>query len=415
VNAKLDPAQHAWMTAAETRAVFDALLQDGGAARFVGGAVRNALLGEPAGDVDIATPLVPGVVMARLTAAGLGAVPTGIEHGTVTAVANGKPFEVTTLRRDVETDGRRAVIAFTTDWREDAMRRDFTMNALYADQDGTVYDFFGGVADLRARLVRFVGDAHTRIREDYLRILRLFRFHAWYGAGELDAEALAAAVAEKAGLKKLSGERVQKELLRLLEAKNPLATLTVMHRTGILAEIFPSDVHPDRFERLLSIEAANALSADAALRLSALLPDDMQVLRSIAGQLRLSNALRDRLIQAADVDGRITAALSHSDARKLIYRLGAQCFRDQILRQWANAGAAPNDASWRALLNLRETWKAPVFPLDGNDVMALGLDEGREIGVALRDAENWWVDQDFAPDRFALLERLKQFITKPRV
>ena len=415
MNTKLDPAQHAWMTAAETRLVKDSLTRNGGAARFVGGAVRNALLGEPIGDIDIATPLLPDEVMARLKAAGLGAVPTGIEHGTVTAVANGKPFEVTTLRRDVETDGRRAVIAYTTDWREDAMRRDFTMNALYADQDGTVYDYFGGVADLNARRVRFVGDARTRIREDYLRILRLFRFHAWYGAGELDSEALAAAVAEKAGLKKLSGERVQKELLRLLEAKNPLATVVVMHRTGILAEIFPRDVNLGRFERLLSIEGANALPADAALRLSALLPDDTQTLRNIAGQLRLSNALRDRLVQAADADGRITGVLPHSEARKLIYRLGKQCFRDQVLRQWANAGAAPDDASWRALLDLTDMWKPPVFPLDGNDVMALGIDEGPEIGRVLRDAENWWVDQDFAPDRLGLLQRLKQFVTKPRV
>jgi poly(A) polymerase len=415
VNAKLDPAQHAWMTATETRLVKDSLTRSGGAARFVGGAVRNALLGEPIGDIDIATPLLPDEVMARLKAAGLGAVPTGIEHGTVTAVANGKAFEVTTLRRDVETDGRRAVIAFTTDWREDAMRRDFTMNALYADQDGTVYDYFGGVADLNARRVRFVGDARTRIREDYLRILRLFRFHAWYGAGELDPEALAASVAEKAGLKKLSGERVQKELLRLLESKSPLATVEVMQRTGILAEIFPSDVHVERFQRLLSIEAANALPADAALRLSALLPDDTQTLRKIAGQLRLSNVLRDRLVQAADVDGRITAALPHAEARKLIYRLGAHCFRDQVLRQWANDAAPADEASWRTLLGLSAAWKPPVFPLDGNDVMALGIEEGPEIGRVLRDVETWWVDQDFAPDRLSLLQRLKQSVTKPRV
>jgi len=403
------------MTAPETHAVMDALTRDGGAARFVGGAVRNALIGEAAGDVDIATPLLPDEVMARLKASGLGAVPTGIEHGTVTAIANGKPFEVTTLRRDVETDGRRAVIAFTTDWREDAQRRDFTMNALYAGEDGVIYDYFGGLADLMTRHVRFVGDARMRIREDYLRILRLFRFHAWYGAGELDGDALAAAVAEKAGLKKLSGERVQKELLRLLDAKDPLPALGVMARTQIFGEILPTEIGLERLQRLIVIEAANALSPDSVLRFSALLPDNTQTLRGIAGQLRLSNTVRDRLIEAADADGKISAALSQSEARKLLYRLGAQCFGDQTLRQWAESGAPADNEAWRALLLLTKNWKTPVFPLDGDDVMALGIDEGPQIGVALRDIEAWWVEQDFAPDRAGLLQRLKEAITKRRV
>ena len=415
MNARLHPAQHPWMTAPETRAVMAALTNNGGAARFVGGAVRNALIGEPVGDIDIATPSVPDEVMGRLKAAGLSAVPTGIEHGTVTAIANRKPFEVTTLRRDVETDGRRAVIAFTTDWREDALRRDFTMNALYAGEDGTVYDYFGGVPDLNARRVRFVGDAHMRIREDYLRILRLFRFQAWYGAGDLDPEALAASIAEKAGLKKLSGERVQKELLRLLEAKNPFPALERMKQTGILTEVLPEETAMARLERLLSIQRQNGLPVDAVLRLSALLPDGGPALRSIAGRLRLSNAARDRLAEAADKDERIDAALPHSEARKLLYRLGAQCFGDQMLRQWAQSEAPADDPAWRALLRLRQNWKRPQFPLDGNDVMALGIDEGPQIGVALREVEAWWVDQNFAPDRAALLKRLKQTLTKPRM
>ena len=403
------------MTAPETRAVMDALTRDGGAARFVGGAVRNALIGEAVGDVDIATPLLPDEVTARLKAASLGAAPTGIEHGTITAIANGKPFEVTTLRRDVETDGRRAVIAFTTDWREDAQRRDFTMNALYAGDDGTIYDYFGGVADLNARHVRFVGDARMRIREDYLRILRLFRFHAWYGAGEIDGVALSASIAEKSGLKKLSGERVQKELLRLLEAKDPLAALGVMARTQILAEILPTEIDLARLQRLTAIEAANALAPNCVLRFSALLPDNLQILRGIAGQLRLSNAARDRLLEAADTDARISAALPQAEARKLLYRLGAQCFGDQLLRQWAGSGAPAEDSSWRALLILKEKWKPPAFPLDGKDVMAIGLDEGPQIGVVLRDVEAWWVEQGFAPDRAGLLRRLKETIAKGRM
>src|SRR5215469_14146821 len=210
---RLDPARHEWMRATETRSVIGALTKDGGAARFVGGAVRNALLGRPVADIDIATTLVPEDVVRKLQAAEIAAHPTGIEHGTITAVANGKPFEVTTLRRDVSTDGRRATVAFTTEWEEDARRRDFTINALYAAPHGEIFDYTGGIEDLDAGRVRFIGDAVTRIREDYLRILRLFRFHAWYGKGEVDAVALRAATDEKSGLARLSAERVQKECL----------------------------------------------------------------------------------------------------------------------------------------------------------------------------------------------------------
>ena len=414
MNVGLDPTAQPWMNEAPTRTVMRALSAEEGLARFVGGAVRNALLGEPVGDVDIATPLTPGEVMRRLNSAGLGAVPTGIEHGTVTAIADGKPFEVTTLRRDVETFGRHATVAFTTDWKEDAARRDFTMNALYAGEDGAIYDYFGGLADLAARRVRFVGDAAARIREDYLRILRLFRFHAWYGKGELDGKALAAAGAEKAGLKLLSAERVQKELLRLLEAADPFATLAVMASTGILAEILPGDLQLDRVARLIAIENTNGFAPDAVLRLAALIPNGAGPAARIAQSLKLSNAARDRLVQAGEKDQRVAAGLAPSEARKLIYRLGAPCFRDQVLLRWAASGAAPDAAAWRVLFVLAQNWEPPLFALDGNDVMALGIDEGPEIGVLLRDVEAWWVEQDFAPDRPALLERLKAAVLRPR-
>jgi poly(A) polymerase len=402
------------MNETSTRAVMGALGAEQGLARFVGGAVRNALLGEPVGDIDIATPLSPDEVMRRLQAAGLGAVPTGIEHGTITAVAGGKPFEVTTLRRDVETFGRHATVAFTTDWREDAARRDFTINALYAGQDGAIHDYFGGLEDLEARRVRFVGDAVTRIREDYLRILRLFRFHAWYGKGELDGEALAAAVAQRSGLKLLSAERVQKELLRLLEAANPYPTLMIMARAGILAEILPADIQVHRLEHLIAIESANGFAPDAVLRLAALMPDGAAPSVKIAQSFKLSNAARDRLVQAGEKDERIAAGLVPSEAQKLLYRLGASCFRDQLLLQWAACGAAPDDAGWRALLGLAKAWKPPFFALDGKDVMALGIEEGPEIGVLLREVERWWVEQDFAPARPALLARLKEAARRPR-
>src|ERR1700743_2097282 len=243
---KLDPLRHPWMKAPETLAVMNAL----GDARFVGGVVRNALLGKPVDDIDIATPLTPDEVTKRLEAAKLKAVPTGIEHGTVTAVSNGRPYEVTTLRRDVSTDGRRAVVAFTKDWAEDAQRRDFTMNALYVGADGEVFDSVGGVADLQAGRVRFVGDPATRIKEDFLRILRLFRFHAWDGKGELDAAALKAATGEKHGLAQLSGERIQKEMLKLLAAENPVPVLRIMAASGILGEILPGDLNIARLERV---------------------------------------------------------------------------------------------------------------------------------------------------------------------
>jgi poly(A) polymerase len=412
VNARLEPAANSWMTDPSTRAVMRALTADGGSARFVGGAVRNALLGEPVVDVDIATPLVPEGVIRRLQAAGLGAVPTGIEHGTVTAVSNGKPFEVTTLRRDVETFGRRATVVFTTDWAEDAARRDFTINALYTDEMGAVFDYFGGLGDIAGRRVRFVGDAHTRIREDYLRILRLFRFHAWYGKGALDADALAASVEEKAGLKLLSGERVQKELLRLLEAPDPASTLRVMRDAGILAQILPEEPNLVRLQALLGIENDNGIGPDQELRLAALLRDNPQTVRSLAGELKLSNALRDRLVQAAEADSSATAGLSEPETRKRIYRLGAACFRDQLLLRWAESGAGARDPLWRGKLAVAQNWGPPKFALDGNDVMALGIEEGPEIGKLLKDVEAWWVEQDFAPDRAALLQRLKQSAEK---
>ncbi|MGH6878125.1 MAG: CCA tRNA nucleotidyltransferase, partial [Rhizomicrobium sp.] len=266
----LDPCRETWMRAEETRAVMAALTSAGGAARFVGGAVRNALLGREVGDVDIATPLLPEEVARRLEAAHIVAVPTGIEHGTITAVVDGKGFEVTTLRRDVTTDGRRAVVAFSDSWAEDARRRDFTINALYAAPDGELFDYTGGLDDLAAARVRFIGDPVARIREDYLRILRLFRFQAWYGKGEIDEDALHAATAERAGLQRLSGERVQKELLRLLAAEQPCPPLRAMAAAGILDEIIPHAGRLDTLERLAAIDAANFFAADPMLRLAAL-------------------------------------------------------------------------------------------------------------------------------------------------
>ncbi len=404
---KLDPTQHPWMTAPETRAVFAALGSD--KARFVGGSVRNALMGRPVQDIDIATPIRPDEVMRLLEASGIKAVPTGVEHGTVTAVANGKPFEITTLRRDVETDGRRAVVAFSEDWAEDAERRDFTMNALYASIDGEVFDYAGGVEDLKAGRVRFAGDAATRIREDYLRILRLFRFHAWYGKGELDSEAVRAAAAEKSGLASLSGERIQKEMLRLLEAENPMPSLRAMAATGILAEIFPDAVLLQRLERLVAIDEGNFFSPDPLLRLATLLPVP-GLAAKIAERFRLSNAQAARLIDATGAQEKIVSYLSIKDVRKWLYRLGAARFKDRVFLRWAEDPKASNAIQWRALLALADAWQRPKFPLTGENVKAAGVPEGPLIGRILGEVEEWWIDSDFIDDEFSLAERLKAVV-----
>ncbi len=407
---RLDPADNAWMREAETRAVLDALTKNGGAARFVGGAVRNALLGRAVADIDIATPLVPEEVVRRLTAAGIAAHPTGIEHGTITAVANAKPFEVTTLRRDVATDGRHATVAYTEDWAEDARRRDFTINALYASPDGELFDCVGGLADLEAGRVRFVGDAVTRIREDYLRILRLFRFHAWYGKGDIDADALRAAVSEKAGLARLSAERVQKELLRLLETEDPASMLRVMAATGILSEILPGTLDIARLARLASIDAANFFSPDPVLRLAALLPGETAQAGAVADRLKLSNADRARLEDLAGGREKIASYLSVREVRKLLYRLGHQRFRDRARLAWASDPKSSSAVQWRALLALADAWERPHFPLTGRDVMAAGVTQGPLVGRILGEVEDWWVDSDFTQDEFSLAERLKAVV-----
>jgi poly(A) polymerase len=403
----LDPKRNAWMTAPETRSVLDALDGEG---RFVGGAVRNALLKKPVADIDIATPLTPDEVTRRLTAAGIGAVPTGIDHGTVTAVSSGKPFEVTTLRRDVATDGRRAVVAFTTDWAEDAQRRDFTMNALYADADGAILDTVGGVADLEAGRVRFVGDAKARIREDYLRILRLFRFHAWYGKGEMDSGALHAAAEGKAGLAQLSGERVQKELLKLLEADDPAAVLRVMAASGILAEILPGALDITRLERLASIDANAFFAPDPVLRLVALLPADRAAAEAVAAKLKLSNAHALRLDDLAAAKEKIVSYLSVKEVRKLLYRIGPARFKDRVFLKWAEDKKESNAVQWRMLLAVADAWERPKFPLSGREVMLAGVPEGPLIGRILEEVEDWWIDADFIEDQFSLAERLKAVV-----
>ena len=378
-----------WLTASATRAVIAALAAAGGpdCARFVGGCVRNALIGAPIDDIDIATTLTPDAVVAALKTAGLRSVPTGIEHGTVTAISERQPFEITTLRRDVSTDGRRATVAFTTDWAQDAGRRDFRLNALYADAEGVILDPTGqGYDDAMAGRIVFVGEPEERIREDYLRILRFYRFYAWYGRGAPDAAAVEACAALAEGVEQLSAERVSKELLKLLAAPDPRPAVRLMAEAGVLGRVLGSTFD------LALFEAMTGLSGDALLRLSALLPGDPAKAAEIARALRLSNTQRDRLVEA--VSGEATTALTRPQARKVLYRDGRQAFEDRVMRAWAAGG--DTEAS-RELLALAQDWTRPVMPVGGRDLARLGLTPGPETGQVLKAFEDGWIADDF-PD-----------------
>ena len=394
-----------WMTSPEAEAVFGALERAGGsdAARFVGGCVRDAIVGKAVSDIDIATPILPERVMEALQAAGLGAHPTGIEHGTITATARGKPFEITTLRRDVETDGRRAVVAFTTDWAEDAQRRDFRLNALYLDRAGRLYDpTGGGVEDAHAGRIIFVGDPELRLREDHLRNLRFFRFHAWYGRGAPDAAALAACARLKDGVVTLSGERVSKELLKLLAAPDPRPSVRLMDEAGVLGKVLPQAQGLARFEALVEFET------DPELRLAALLPDDAASVAAAAKRLRLSNALRRRLLSAVPDEVTVAGDMTEAALHRAVYLLGAGTVRDRL--QLARAADPASAAAWLHFLRTIGSWTRPSFPLGGEDVKAAGVAEGPRLGRLLQLVEDWWMANDFAPDRAALLARLKMAV-----
>ena len=399
-----------WLKEPATQKVMGALGAQDGLARFVGGCVRNALLREPVKDLDIATSLTPEDAMVRLEAAGIKVVPTGLAHGTITAVEEGRPFEITTLRVDVATDGRHAEVAFTQDWTEDAKRRDFTMNALYADFDGTVHDPLSGRADLDARRVRFIGDATARIQEDYLRILRFFRFQAHYGQEQMDSEGLAACAAEKSGLKGLSGERVRGELLRLLEADNAAVIIRQMAAAGILTEILPEAARLDRLEKLVDIEAGQLFTHDAVLRLSSALEGDEDKLRAVAERLRLSNKERTRILKMHSDPTKMVCYLSMREVRRALYWLGVELFKDKVMLGWAADGKNHNAMQWRALLALADTWERPDFGLTGSMLKASGVPEGPEMGRVFREVEEWWVDADFIDDEFSLIERLKAVV-----
>jgi len=403
------PAQP-WLVAPATVAVMSALEAAGGAgcARFVGGCVRDALLRKPVKDIDIATILTPPRVLAALEGAGLRAIPTGIAHGTITAVAEGRPFEITTLRRDVETDGRHAIVEFTEDWREDAARRDFRLNALYADRGGRIFDpTGGGLADARAGAIVFVGDPAARIREDALRIPRFFRFLAWYGRGAPDPAGLAACGELASLIEALSAERIGSEVMKLLAAEDPRQAVRLMSETGVLERMVPGAVNRARFEALVKIETGILFSEDPILRLAALLPDDPARVARTARALRLSNAQRRRLSAALTPEPGLVSWMSPRQTRQTVYRLGVQAFSDRVTLAWASSSRPAAAVQWRALLSMGQTWTPPTLPLTGDEVAAAGVPPGPMIGAVLREVEAWWIDQDFIMDKLSVMERLK--------
>jgi poly(A) polymerase len=399
-------AHATWLKAAETQKLIAALeAARAGGSRFVGGCVRNTLMGREVDDIDIATQLTPDQVTDIATKAGFAAHPTGIEHGTVTVVVDSHPFEVTTLRRDVSTDGRRATVAFTEAWEEDAQRRDFRMNALYADASGAIHDpTGGGIEDTRTGRVIFIGDAHTRIKEDYLRILRFFRFNAWYARGPVDPNGLHACADLVAGLDTLSVERVWKEVKKLLAAPDPRASWEGMSAIEARARALPELSNETRLDALCTLEADLMLKPDAMTRVAAALTDQ-QSAKTLANRLKLSNEERDRLVAALGDDVKITSFLSMREMRRAIYKLGNEAFRDRVMLAWAKAGDKAQQ--WRALVAHAQMWTPPKMPLTGDEVMAAGVPAGPKVGVVMREVEDWWIDADFPDDKLSVIERLK--------
>jgi poly(A) polymerase len=409
-------ANEAWFQAPTLRRLFDLLNAEGGEVRIVGGAVRNALMGAPVHEVDLATTLTPDVVVSRAEAAGIKAVPTGIAHGTVTLVIDGTPYEVTTLRRDVTTDGRHAEVAFGTDWAVDAARRDLTMNALYATHQGAVIDLVGGIPDIARGTVRFIGPAAERVAEDYLRILRFFRFFAWYGAFRPDADGLRACAQAKSKLATLSAERVWAELKKLLSARDPGRALLWMRTSGVLTEILPESEKwgIDAIPGLIAAEEAFGWAPDPLLRLAAMVPPDASRLEAMATRLRFSRAEASVLAAFADAVP-VKDMMAESALDRQLYRQGSggTVFRLKLALASARA-KVESDVDGLAvvgrlgrLLDRAVAWRKPVFPLSGSDLIAAGFKPGPALGAKLADLEEAWVASGFRDGGPELLARLE--------
>jgi tRNA nucleotidyltransferase/poly(A) polymerase len=390
-----------WLTSGPTARVLELLNGNGEEARVVGGAVRNALLKIPTGDIDIATTAVPSEVIRRAKAAGIKSVPTGIEHGTVTLVVDAQAFEVTTLREDTETFGRKAKVAFGRDWVADARRRDFTINGLSVDAEGVVHDHVGGLDDIAARRVRFIGDPSQRLAEDYLRILRFFRIHAAYGSGAPDRAGYLACIGARAGLANLSAERVRMEMLKLLVAEGAAKAIVAMEDGGLLLALLGGVAYRGPLIAMIAAERMLGLKADPIRRLGALGVAVTEDAKRLATRLRLTNGETRALDSMGHRWWRL-AGMDEATARRRLYRLGEARYRDRLLLAWARAGRDTDPAPWRELATLPERWSAPKFPLRAADFKARGIAEGPALGHVLALAEDAWLAADFPLEKSAL-------------
>jgi len=400
-----------WLRSGPAARVLALLNGDGEEARVVGGAVRNALLGVAIGDVDIATTATPDEVIRRAKAAHIKSVPTGIEHGTVTLVVESKPYEVTTLREDVETFGRKAKVAFGRDWARDAARRDFTINGLSVDAEGVVHDHVGGLSDIAARRVRFIGDPDLRIAEDYLRILRFFRIHAAYGTGAPDRAGLLACIKGRAGLATLSAERMRMEVMKLMIAQGAADATVAMADGGLLLPIFGGVAYTGPFAAMIAAEHALALGPSAIRRLGALAVAVTEDAKRLSVRLRLTNQETRTLDSMGHRWWRL-AGMDEARARRRLYRLGAERYRDRLMLAWARSGDAPDGALWRELATLPERWSAPKFPLKAADFVRRGIAEGPALGHVIALAEDAWLAADFPHQPAALEAIADQTVTR---
>ncbi len=399
-----------WLQSKASQKLLNALAAEGHPVRFVGGCVRDGLLGhlDPKGDLDLTTPARPDRVIALLEKAGINVVPTGLSHGTVTAICHGQIFEITTLREDVACDGRHAEVRFTDDFAADAARRDFTINAMSVDRQGRLFDYFGGREDLDAGCIRFVGNPKQRVREDYLRILRFFRFFAGYGRLPADQQAMEACRKNAVGIRTLSGERIRVEMLKLLGAKNPVPALNLMIETGVSAEVLPYLPDLKVLRRLLDL----APKSDALLRLSALLKSsrsDKEALSALAERWRLSNAERERLSTLV-LEPPLRVSFTAKRARRDLYRLGRDMYLDLFYLSAAKTEAKAEDL--HNVEAIAASWTSPVLPIRGQDLIDRGVPPGPGLGELLSELEGWWLDQDMQPDRDTCLRELEQRLSK---
>lgn len=394
----------AWMAFEETEQLIDVLSIDGhDAPRFVGGCVRDVLVNRTVYDFDLATPLLPEKVMELLEGAKIKAIPTGLSHGTVTAVLNKIPFEITTLRKDIETDGRHAKVRFTSSWEEDAARRDLTFNALFCDREGNVYDYHNGVQDLHAGRVRFIGDASARIQEDILRILRFFRFFAHYGRGEADEEALAACAAHTKDIQGLSKERVTYEFLRLLEADQAAHACQYMVDHDVMPALTGKKCNTRALEKLIRLERDWDTSYDAIRRVAVLM-------REHSPMFHLSNVQKKHLaiLQDEDLKTKVWSDMPNFAVRQFVYDMGHDVLRDIVLLKAANE--PDQTENYLQIYQAATRCRLPKMPVIGNDVIELGVDKGKQVGDYLRQVETWWRDKDFRPGRTECLNFLKSIV-----